>query len=87
MTTLMILEVSWDGLWTPSFGLSQFHGHGSWLMCEVALSVAFGLHKYVFLVMGDGNIIVYVVHKVCESTNGHYCKLLAVWALFCLIIN
>ena len=34
----MILEVSWDGLWTLSFGLSQFHGHSSWLMCEVALS-------------------------------------------------
>ena len=34
----MILEVSWDGLWTLSFGLSQFHGHGSWLMCEVTLS-------------------------------------------------
>ena len=32
----MILEVSWDGLWTPSFGLSQVHGHGTWLMCEVA---------------------------------------------------
>jgi hypothetical protein len=35
----MILEVPWDGLWTLSFGLSQFHGHGSWLVCEVALSV------------------------------------------------
>ena len=35
----MILEVSWDGgLWTLSFGLSQFHGHNSWLVCEVALS-------------------------------------------------
>ena len=33
----MILEVSWDGLWTLSFGLSQFHGHGSWLVCEVAV--------------------------------------------------
>ena len=22
-----------------SFGLSQFHGHGSWLMCDVALSL------------------------------------------------
>ena len=22
-----------------SFGLSQFHGHGSWLICEVALRV------------------------------------------------
>ena len=27
----MNLEVSWDGLWTLSFGLSHFHGHGSWL--------------------------------------------------------
>jgi hypothetical protein len=35
----MILEVCWGGLWTLSFGLSQFHGHGSWLVCEVALSV------------------------------------------------
>jgi hypothetical protein len=23
-----------------SFGLSQLHGHGSWLMCEVALTYA-----------------------------------------------
>ena len=29
----MILEVCRDGLWTISFGLSQFHGHGSWLVC------------------------------------------------------
>jgi hypothetical protein len=34
----MILEVCWDGLWTLSFRLSQFYGHGSWLVCEVALS-------------------------------------------------
>ena len=33
----MILKVCCDGLWTMSFGLSQFHGHGSWLVCEVAL--------------------------------------------------
>ena len=33
----VILEVCWGGLWTLSFGLSQFHGHGSWLVCEVAL--------------------------------------------------
>jgi hypothetical protein len=25
-----------------SVGLSQFHGHGSWLMCEVALSYSGG---------------------------------------------
>ena len=34
----MILEMCWDGgLRTLSSGLSQFHGHGSWLVCEVAL--------------------------------------------------
>ncbi len=33
----MILEVSWDGLWTLSFGLSLFHRHDSWLVCEVTL--------------------------------------------------
>jgi hypothetical protein len=32
----MTLEVSWDGLWTLSFGLPQLHGHGSWLVHEVA---------------------------------------------------
>ena len=35
----MILEVCWDGLWTLSYGLSQFHGRGSWLVCEEALSL------------------------------------------------
>jgi hypothetical protein len=35
----MILEVCWNGLWTLSFGLSQFHGRGSWLMCEVGLTL------------------------------------------------
>ena len=30
----MVLEVRWDGLGNFSFGLSQFHGHGSWLVCE-----------------------------------------------------
>jgi len=35
---IMILEVSWDSLWTLSFGLSQFHGHGSWHVCDMALT-------------------------------------------------
>ena len=35
----MTWGASWDGLWTLSFELSQFHGHGSWLMCEVAFRV------------------------------------------------
>jgi len=43
--TYMILEVSWDGLGTLSFGLSQFHGYGSWLMCEVALSIEVHRHR------------------------------------------
>ena len=34
----MILEMSWDNLWTLSSGLPKFHGHGSWLVCEVALT-------------------------------------------------
>jgi hypothetical protein len=33
----IILVACWEGLWTLSFGLSQFYGHNSWL-CEVALS-------------------------------------------------
>ena len=27
------------GLWTFFCGLSHFHGHGFWLMCEVALNL------------------------------------------------
>ena len=34
----MILEVCWDSRGTLCFGLSQCHGHGSRLVCEVALS-------------------------------------------------
>jgi hypothetical protein len=34
----MISEVSWKTAFGHfPFGLSQFHGHGSWLVCEVAL--------------------------------------------------
>jgi len=36
----MILEVCCDSLWILSCGLSQFHGHSSWLVCDVALRVA-----------------------------------------------
>ena len=37
----MILEMSCDSIWTLSFGLSQFHGHDSWLVCEAALRCAY----------------------------------------------
>ena len=30
----MLLGVCWNGLWTLSFELSQFHGHGSWLVLQ-----------------------------------------------------
>ena len=33
----MTLKVCWDGLQTLSFGLSQFHGHGSQLVCEAMI--------------------------------------------------
>ena len=33
-----------------SFGLSQFHGHGSWLMCEVALRLIIAPLNIIFLV-------------------------------------
>jgi hypothetical protein len=39
MTTLHGFWVTWDDLWTLSFGFSQCHGHGSWLVCGVALSL------------------------------------------------
>ena len=41
----IISEVSWDGLWTLSFGLSQFHGHSSWLVC-VKQSPTLGAHTH-----------------------------------------
>ena len=44
----MILEVIWDGLWTLSIGLSQFHGHGSWLVCEVVLEGEVGLRARMY---------------------------------------
>ena len=50
----MILEVCWDGLRTLSFKLSQVHGHGSWLVCEVALTC-----------FGDGmDICIYLEHDI-----------------------
>ena len=46
VTTLHDLEVVWDGLGKLCFGLSQFHGHSSWLVCEVALSWVFFPHHF-----------------------------------------
>ena len=52
----MILEVCWDGLWTLSFGLSQFHGRGSWLVCEVALSGQFKVGWLIDCVLKFGGV-------------------------------
>ena len=45
----MNLEVWWDNLWTLSFEPSQFHGHGSWLMCKMALRLKSFHFIYLFL--------------------------------------
>jgi hypothetical protein len=49
--------VCWDGLWKLSFGLSQFRGHGSWLVCEVALKTGSDGHK-------ESNFIEWVTIKL-----------------------
>ena len=33
VSTLHDFGGGWDGIWTLSFGLSQCHSHGSWLVC------------------------------------------------------
>ena len=35
-----------DGLWTLSFGLSEFHGHGPWLVCEVAVNTVISVSSF-----------------------------------------
>ena len=60
----MTLEVCWDGLWTLSFGLSQLHGHGSWLVCEVALSPKYDMDVYNATLFGGG-----VVSLVKQKTR------------------
>ena len=55
----MILEVCWDSLWTLSFGLSRFHSHGSWLVCEVALIWVVSLKREISIkiMMESGHIV------------------------------
>jgi hypothetical protein len=45
----MILEISWDSLWMLAFDLSQFHRHGSWPMCELALTLNIEPHEQAYL--------------------------------------
>jgi hypothetical protein len=39
--------------WTLSFELPQFHGHGSWLVCEVALSGRKATHPITILALDN----------------------------------
>ena len=55
----MIVEVCWDSLWTLSFGLTQFHGHNSLLVCEVALNDVFSVAYYLVLC----NVVSYFTNK------------------------
>jgi light-regulated signal transduction histidine kinase (bacteriophytochrome) len=48
----MMLEVCWDDLKTLSIRLSQFHGHGSLLVCEVALRYLMQLSKEILGIIG-----------------------------------
>ena len=67
----MILEVCWDGLWTLSFGLPQFHG--SWLMCEEALNVQqFPIEAWLHDPAGHG----------VESENQPIDNLRPIWQIF-----
>ena len=83
----MILEVCWDGLWTLSFGLSQFHGHSSWLVCVVALTVFPVIHS-----MDSSILTVAVYYSIsmseiwCEIywTLGTYMLTIGFGALFTL---
>jgi hypothetical protein len=61
----MILEVCWDGLWTLSFGLSQFHGHNSWRVCMKCHPQYedLDLHNEYMFIVGYGRLL---FPKTCE---------------------
>ena len=62
----MILEMSCDSIWTLSFGLSQFHGHDSWLVCEAALRCA-----YVQVTSIDWPNEIHTLNKTLSLTHTH----------------
>jgi hypothetical protein len=55
----MSLEMSWDGLGPLSIGLSQLHGHGSWLVCEVALSNVQDWSPHMSLILKGSQILAF----------------------------
>ena len=70
----MILEGCWDGLGTLSFGLSQFHGHGFWLVCEVALSFCIFLVKDLANLQVHNNTLGTMFDKPNENLIKFYLK-------------
>ena len=46
-THLMSLDVSRDNVWTLSFELSQFHGHGSWIVCGIYCHVHYLMYSFI----------------------------------------
>ena len=65
----MVWEVSWDDLWILSFGLSQFHCHGSWLVCEVVLrrpDISFGINAH-----GSTDTVQYVYSDLFLPKNNY----------------
>ena len=64
-----MLGVSWDSLWTFS---SQFHGHSSWLVCEVALRNKAGSEPHTMTKVGPGAERKPKAGGVLPQSNGNY---------------
>ena len=70
----MILKVSWDGLWTLSFGLSQCHGHGSCLCLPACQQRVFESR---YLHQTPPSLV------TSEKEEGCWCRALSGQAFFC----
>jgi hypothetical protein len=72
----MILGVWWEGLWTFSFELSQLHGHGSWLVCELALTYVLSKNHTCTLgsegVGGGGGVLMRVLIHIYLGPESHF---------------
>ena len=63
----MILEVSWDGLWTLSIGLSQIHGHG---LTALGLCVKWPLLNESFKLFEEKTMIILWEPRALIGTGG-----------------
>ena len=76
-----MLEVCWDGLWTLSFGLSQFRGHGSWLVCEVVLTMLYHVWGPAWIEIHRNSIWL----RARSHTNSHHNTLEGPWPHFMIL--